>query len=93
MRRNVPPSIDEPRGLPAKPRTSNVSATRPGAAKDNVSGTFGAAKALCFWARIPPRRISGATFCAYVTRTLVSNVPPYVYAMKMSVMKPKEMTR
>ena len=54
MKRNVPPSVDEPRGLLADPRTSNVSANRPGAAKDNVSGTFGAAKALCFWARIPP---------------------------------------
>lgn len=30
MKRNVSPSIDEPRGLLANPRTSNVSANRPG---------------------------------------------------------------
>lgn len=30
MKRNVPSSVDEPRGLLANPRTSNVSANRPG---------------------------------------------------------------
>jgi hypothetical protein len=73
-----------------EPRTFRTTVSTP---KDNVAAERTALHTNHFRRRTRGSAEVRGNVAAYVTRTRGSNVTPYVYAMKMSDLKPKEMTR